>query len=170
MSDLIERLARGLSNLTGLGRVTADTEETPATPTLQLALPGSVLRSDMPYLQEYGFASRPVPGSDAVMTFIGGDRSRGVVVATGDQRNRPKDLKPGEVCLYHPKTKSRIWLKEDGSIALIPANGKVTLEGSLTVTEDVTAKEVTASEISLTKHKHSGVRSGPDQSGPPQSS
>ncbi|GBR06433.1 phage baseplate assembly protein [Asaia siamensis] len=165
MRDILERMGRSLANMTGIGRITSDTNQDPATPTVQVALPGSNLRSDLPLLEQYGFASRPVPGSDAVVVFQGGDRSRGVVVATGDQRNRPADLQPGDVCLYHPRTKSRIWLKADGSIELSPANGKVTMAGTLTVTEDVVANGV-----SLVNHLHTGVQKGSDQSGPPKAS
>jgi len=163
MRDILERMGRSLSNLPGIGRITANTNETMATPTTQVALPGGNMRSDLPLLQDYGFASRPVPGSDATVIFQSGDRSRGVIVATGDQRNRPTDLQPGEVCLYHPQTKSRIWLKADGSIELAPANGKITMTGTLTVTEDVVANG-----ISVVNHVHTGVQTGSGQSGPPK--
>jgi len=165
MRDIIERLGRGLSNLTGIGRVTANTNEALSTPTIQIALPGAVLRSDVPLLQQYGLASRPVPGADVVVTFLAGDHSRGVAIATGDQRNRPKDLQPGDVCVYHPQTQSRIWLKSDGSIELAPASGTVSVQGTLTVTKDVVADGV-----SLLGHVHTAVQKGSDQSGPPQTS
>lgn len=165
MRDIVERLGRSLSNLTGIGRITANTDESQPTPTTQIALPGSVLRSDVPLLQQYGFTSRPVPGSDVMVIFQSGDHSRGVAVATGDQRDRPTDLQPGEVCIYHPKSQSRIWLREDGSILLFPSNGEVAVDGTLSVTRDVIA-----SGVSLLNHVHTAVQKGSDQSGPPQSS
>ncbi|GBQ59655.1 bacteriophage protein [Komagataeibacter swingsii DSM 16373] len=150
----------------GIGRQTADTNESPNTPTTQIALAAGELRADVPIVQEYGLASRPVPGSDLVVAFIGDDRTRGVVIATGDQRGRPKDLQPGEVCLYHPQTGSRIWLKEDGSIALNPANGKTTIAGDLTASGTITGNEVVAQGIKLSSHEHSNGNNGAD-TGPP---
>ncbi|WP_207303488.1 phage baseplate assembly protein [Komagataeibacter xylinus] len=166
----LPRIARGLMMLVGIGRQTSDTNEQTGTPTLQAAITAGELRPDMPMVQEYGLASRPVPGSDVVTVFIGGDRKRGVVVATGDQRGRPTDLQPGEVCLYHPRTGSRIWLKADGSIAIIPANGKTALTGDLTATGTITGNEVVAQGIKLSTHPHGGVTPGSGKSGAPEAS
>ncbi|WP_200410756.1 phage baseplate assembly protein domain-containing protein, partial [Komagataeibacter oboediens] len=141
------RTARRVMMALGIGRQTANTNETPNTPTVQAALAAGEMKADLPIMQEYGLASRPVPGSDLVIAFIGGDRTRGVVIATGDQRGRPKDLQPGEVCLFHPSTGSRIWLMEDGSIALNPANNKVTTPGDFTAGGTITGNEVVAQNV-----------------------
>ncbi|WP_308721015.1 phage baseplate assembly protein [Komagataeibacter xylinus] len=170
MTSAFVRTARRVMMAVGIGRQTADTNEQVNTPTLQAALAAGELRSDLPMVQEYGLASRPVPGSDVVVVFLGGDRTRGVVVATGDQRGRPKDLQPGEVCLYHPSTGSRIWLKADGSIAIVPANGKTALTGDLTATGTITGNEVVAQGIKLSTHPHSGVTPGSGKSGAPEAS
>ncbi|AQS88276.1 bacteriophage protein [Neoasaia chiangmaiensis NBRC 101099] len=162
MSMVMTRLARRISMALGIGRQTADTNESTSTPTVQVALNGGELRSDVPMVQLYGFASRSVPGSDVIVVFQDGDRSRGVAVATGDQRNRPTDLQPGEVCVFHPQTGSRIWMKADGSIAIVPHNGQALLDGTLTVTKDVIANGV-----SLVNHLTSDVQPGSGQSGPP---
>lgn len=164
------RTARRVMMALGIGRQTANTNETPNTPTVQVALAATELRSDVPIVQEYGLASRPVPGSDLVVAFIGGDRTRGVVIATGDQRGRPKDLQPGEVCLFHPSTGSRIWLKADGSILLTPANNKTAVTGDLTATGTITGNEVEAQGIRLSSHPHNGVTAGSSNSGPPVAS
>ncbi|AQU87961.1 hypothetical protein B0W47_11315 [Komagataeibacter nataicola] len=170
MTSAFVRTARRVMMAVGIGRQTADTNEQVSTPTLQAALAAGELRSDLPMVQEYGLASRPVPGSDVVVVFLGGDRTRGVVVATGDQRGRPKDLQPGDVCLFHPRTGSRIWLKEDGSIAIIPANGKTALTGDLTATGTITGNEVVAQGIKLSTHPHGGVTAGSGKSGAPEAS
>ena len=166
MTAALTRTARRVMMALGVGRQTADTNETPNTPTVQVALAADELRSDVPIMQEYGLASRPVPGADLLVAFIGGDRTRGVVIATGDQRGRPKDLQPGEVCLFHPSTGSRIWLKADGSIAIVPANGKTAATGDLTVSGTITSNEVVAQGVKLTDHAHSNGNDGAD-TGPP---
>ncbi|MBN3866458.1 hypothetical protein GWK89_03110 [Gluconobacter kondonii] len=138
MSSLA-RLARRVAMAFGLGRQTADTDESRSTSTVQVALASGELRSDVPVMQLYGFASRSVPGSDLALMFISGDRTRAVAVASGDQRGRPTDLEPGEVCLYHPRTGSRILLNERGGVEItadddnISLNGNVLLNGSINV-------------------------------------
>ena len=127
MSDTFTRLARRVAMSLGLGRQLSDTDNRQSTPTLQVALAAGELRSDVPLVQEYGFASRPVPGPDIVAVFQGGFRPRGAAIARGDQRNRPKDLQPGAVCLYLPRTGSRIRPTNDGPFALTPLNGLVLL-------------------------------------------
>ncbi len=167
MTAPLLRVARRVAMALGIGRQTADTDESQTTATVQVALPGGELRSDVPLVQLYGYASRPVPGSDLIVVFQGGDRSRGVAIASGDQRGRPTDLQPGEVCLYHPRTGSRIWMKADGSILIAPQNGKTALTGDLTVSGAVTGNEVIAQGVKLSSHPHDGVQPGSGQSGKP---
>ena len=52
-------------------------------------------------IQEYGFASQPLRGCEAVVLHVGGERSFAMVVATDDPRYRPWKLKPGEVVIYN---------------------------------------------------------------------
>lgn len=68
--------------------------------TLQLGLLDGELADGAEHIQEYGFASRPLPGGEAVALFPGGDRSFALVVATGDRRYEPLGLEPGEVAIY----------------------------------------------------------------------
>lgn len=51
-------------------------------------------------IQEYGFASRPKAGAQAVVLFLGGNRDHGVVVGVEDGEIRPKDLAEGEASVY----------------------------------------------------------------------
>lgn len=167
----IARLARRVAMAFGLGRQTADTDESRSTATLQVALASGELRSDVPVMQLYGFASRSVPGSDLALMFISGDRTRAVAVASGDQRNRPSDLSPGDVAVYHPRTGSRIWLKGDGSIEISPAGKKLTINADVTIAGSLNASgDVQGGEISLQNHLTTGVESGSGKSGPPASS
>ena len=54
----------------------------------------------MPLLQEFGLASTPPPGAQAIALFINGDRSHGHVIATDDARYRPRDIESGMAALY----------------------------------------------------------------------
>jgi phage baseplate assembly protein V len=81
---------------------------------------------NMPVLQIYGLASHAMPGSDATAIFASGDRSNGVIVATGNQQHRLRNLNPGEVALYD----------NNGTVVKLAGGGNVqiTCTGSVTVT------------------------------------
>lgn len=161
MANPLTRTARRVAMALGVGRTTADTNETRSTATVQVVLPGNELLGEVPLIQQVGFHSRPLPGSDIVVQFQAGDRQRSVAIATGDQRSYPKDLQPGDACVFHVKTGARVWVKADGSIA-VSAHGPLHFSATeavfdcpITCTKDVTATgDVKAGTISLTQHRH----------------
>ncbi|MDN7814918.1 phage baseplate assembly protein domain-containing protein [Burkholderia vietnamiensis] len=55
---------------------------------------------NLPRCAEYGFTSNPPEDSDAVVAFAGGDRSNGVVIATGNAKYRMKQMATGEVAIH----------------------------------------------------------------------
>jgi phage gp45-like len=168
MTDSIgERLFRRILSATGLARITASRDDT-ATQVLQLDFGGGEIHDNRYRLAEYGFSSRPLPGADAFVAFPMGDRSGGVVIATGDRRYRLQSLAAGEVALYddlgHIVKLSRSGISIDGgghnlTIANTP---KVTIAGDLEATGDVKA-----GTVSLKQHKHTGVSTGAALTGVP---
>ncbi len=80
------------------GIVTA-VEQEGALPTLRARFLAGEEHGDIPLMQQYGFASRPLPGAECVVAFMGGERSQGVAVATCDRRFIPV-LGEGEVVIY----------------------------------------------------------------------
>ena len=101
---MIERLARRILMAIGVGRATAPTIETGPTQIVQAAFPGDLISGqdlkEVPSVQSFGFASALKAGADVVALFLSGDRSKGVVIASNDQRYRPTGLLPGEVMIY----------------------------------------------------------------------
>ena len=77
----------------------------------------------MPVLQIYGLASHAEPGSDAMAMFASGDRSNGVIVATGNQKHRLRGLKPGEVALYDNTGSQSVLKLANGGNVEMTANG-----------------------------------------------
>lgn len=101
---MMERMARRIRSMLGIGRATAPSVEGP-TPEVQLSFIGTAnagpeLRDGVPSMQNYGFASATLPGCDYAVAFLSGDRSKGVAVASNDRRYRPTALKTGEAMMY----------------------------------------------------------------------
>lgn len=123
-------------------------------------------------LGHYGLAYCPPDGSEAVVLFIGGRRSAGVVIATGHRETRPKDLKPGEAMLFNGLTGAFVKMCEDGKIrsegdwvhtGTFHASAAITSQSDIT---DHTAADGTGG-VSMKEHRdaynahhHTGVTVG----------
>lgn len=70
-------------------------------------------RDDTEVFQQYGVASRPHPGAEAVVVALGGDPSHQIVIAVEDARFRFGPLKTGEVALYDDQGQ-HVYLYRDG--------------------------------------------------------
>jgi phage gp45-like len=98
------------------------------------AFAGEVLE-DVHFVQHFGFASRPAPGSEAIVVMVGGDRSHPVAVASVDRRHAGPELAEGDVVLFS-SSGDQIHLPASGGILI---RGDVDVEGSLRVEGGVTA-------------------------------
>jgi phage baseplate assembly protein V len=191
-----DRIARRLIAVVARGNKTTGRDDGNVQ-LLQVQLGDKEIHDNLPRLAEFGFTSMPPDGAHAVVLFVGGDRSNGVVIATGHIATRLKNLQPGESALYHADGK-HVYLKADrieidakgqpvnvisASEVNVTASGPVnvtagggatinaetTINGSLHVTGNVTSDaDVFASGISLHNHTHGGVKSGGDNTGSPQ--
>ena len=89
---------------------------------------------DVPRLGHYGLHYVPPLGAEAVAVFLNGDRSAGIVIATGHRESRPTDLEEGEVMIYNGLTGAYVKLTADGRIR---SKGDWLHEGSFHATGDV---------------------------------
>ncbi len=64
-------------------------------------------------VQNYGFASSPKPGSQAVMLMVGGNRDHPLVIAADNPKTRKKSLKAGETAVYGDAVENFLYFKED---------------------------------------------------------
>lgn len=121
--------------------------------TLQVELLKGELRDQVERMQNYGFTSHPLPGADAAVVFVTGNREQGIAVAVDDRRYR-LNLQPGEVSLYDD-IGNRVSLLRDridilGTDLVSVVAPAVTVEcDDLTATATATA-EIEAPEITLT--------------------
>jgi phage gp45-like len=113
-----------------------------------------------------------MPGTDAVAVFASGDRSNGVIIATGNQKYRLRNLKPGEVALYD----------NAGNIVKLAAGGNLEITCPTKVRVVTPRLEVTGDIIDhcdeqdhtdadmrtiYNSHTHRGVQPGSGNSGIP---
>jgi phage baseplate assembly protein V len=138
---------------------------------VQVTLLEGETRDEVERFQEYGFSSVPLPGAEAVMVCVSGNRDHGIVVAVEDRRYRLKDLGPGDAALYDHRG-AKIHLSETG-ILIEAAGQNVEITGAPQVniasgTVNVTGGDVVADGISLKTHTHGGVQPGSGSTGVPQ--
>jgi len=141
MSDLAgfaRQFWRRIQLTVARARVTAS-DDTGTVQKIQAQVNWGELRDGTPRLAEFGFTSRPPAQSDVVLVFIAGDRSNGVVIATGHQPSRPKNLAEGEAMLYDLWGK-HVYLKADGSIEIDAKNGPVVVNNATQVTINASSK------------------------------
>lgn len=138
MIDSIQRLYQRILHAIGRGRITTGSD-TGSVQLQQVQLGPDEIKDNIPRLAEFGLTSMPPVGSDAVLVFIGGDRSNGAIIATGHQASRPTNLKPGETMLYSQDGKS-VYMTADGGIVVEAKGQVVTVNNATTVTINAATK------------------------------
>jgi phage baseplate assembly protein V len=134
----LDRLHRRIRMAVGILKITATDDSGPVHRAQVRGFPPEVI-DNMPVAQIYGLASHAMPGTDAVAVFASGDRSNGVIIATGNQKYRLRNLKPGEVALYD----------NAGSVVKLAAGGNIEITCTGTVTVNADSVTISAPTIYL---------------------
>lgn len=125
----------------------------------------------------YGLDSNPP--KDSWVLLVGSQSQEAVKVGfISDMLNRKKELKEGECVLYNTKTKSWVFLKENGDIELDSKNDLIAnVVGATTITStgdvNISASNITLTGnvvidgITFSAHKHTDVQSGGSETGGP---
>jgi phage gp45-like len=171
VSAFSERLYRRVLNMVAPVKITATDDSGPVHRTQVRGYPPETIDA-MPVLQVFGLATHAPPGSDGMAIFGSGDRSNGVIVATGHQASRPKGQPQGGTTLYDSAGTS-IVLDAGGNIT-ITAKGKVrVVTPRLEVTGDIIdhCDEQSNTDADMRRiynsHTHSGVQRGSGDTDPP---
>ena len=141
---------------------------------LQMRLTAGEVNDDMEHFEPYGFTSNPLAGAEGIATFLGGDRSHGVVLVVADRRYRLKALAAGEVAIYTDEG-DKIHFKRGRVIDIDTATLNIRASSGVNIdspTLSMSGKIVSqgdqlAAGISQINHVHSGVQPGPGQTGAP---
>jgi phage baseplate assembly protein V len=136
----IERMYRRILMVVGRGRIKTGRDDGPAQ-LLQVRLGQLETVDNIPRLAEYGFQSMPPADTDAIVLFAGGNRSDGVIIATGSQKYRMRSLKTGEVSISDDQGQS-VYLTRTG-IVINGGGFPITLENAPTITLDSAHVKVT---------------------------
>lgn len=146
-------LRHRLASLVTRGHVCAVQSDT--LQTVQVKTQSDELYDGIEHMEPYGFTAHPLPGplTDACAVFLNGDRSHGVVLAISDRQYRPRDLKPGEACLFtHEDTASqgrfRVHLRNGRVLTLL--GDVVAVDADSTVTVTAPHVVVNASHVTIT--------------------
>ena len=162
----LEALYRRLLYVVGRGEVTL-VKDSGAAQTMQVRRGSAGVQDNMPRLAEYGFQSVPPVGSDAVVLSLAGSSSDAVVIATGNQQFRLRNLGNGEVAISDDKGQ-RVHLTAFG--IHIVAAGTLTIDATaLVVNADTTFNgtvQANGHAIDDT-HQHGGVTTGLGNTGTP---
>lgn len=131
----------GLTNLLklviGRGRIQTTNADGPLQ-RFQLLLSAKE-RPTLSRIAEFGLASRPMVGADAVAVFISGNRSNGVIIATNDLNHSFTLANDGESALYNAFGQS-VYLTKAGGIVIEAGGEDVTINGAAHVTVHASVK------------------------------
>lgn len=128
----------------------------------QMSLLAEETLDNLEILQDYGFTSKPLSGAEGVVIFPAGDKSHGLVIATGDRRYR-LEIENGEVALFDDLG-SKVHLKRGGTVEvscstkvllttpLVEATANMKVNGNLEVvgTSDLQAAVTAGATIEAT--------------------
>ena len=185
----------GLRNLFGIGSVTLvdDSGEMQLLQITERSVGKGIADRIMDKIRrvtEFGFASVPPLGSEALVARRGGERIQSMVIGTSHRPSRPRNLQPGDTCLYDVRG-AKVQLTENGLIidcaglpavvqnsptVTVTATEKILFDAPLTectgdfkadklLTADGTPVELGALRDAYNAHRHSGVSTGTGTSG-----
>jgi phage baseplate assembly protein V len=159
----LERILRRLALIVGHGRITIGDDSGQAQ-VQQVQFSDRELQDDIPRVAEYGFTSMPLVGCQALVVFVGGERSNGAIVGTHDERHRMRNLQPGEVAIHDDLGQS-VYITRAGIV--VDGGGKpITFQNAPSVDFNVTALRHNGTNVGAT-HTHGGVTAGGASTGTP---
>lgn len=114
VAKLMAPLARRVYLMIGRGVVRL-VDDAGGLQVLQVTLLDGEPRRGLERIGQYGHASNPPDGAEAVVASVCGSRDHGVVIAVEHRRHRLKDLKRGESALYDDLGQ-RVHVTRDGIV------------------------------------------------------
>lgn len=120
----------------GRAIIKAVNDGTPIQETRISALAGEAM-DRIARMQEFGFASNPPEGTEAIVVALGGNRENLVIIATDNRAVRFKNLASGEMAIY----------TDDGTYLHLKKNGNVELKTATKTLVDCPDVEITGNVL-----------------------
>jgi phage gp45-like len=156
----VARLSRRIGSPFALARTTNAPDDSGAVQTVQAQLDPLSTRDGIPVMYHYGFGSVPPIGTDLHIAYLDGDRSKGIVIASGNQAARLSGKSPGDAWMAGHDFSIVINAGGINITGNVTHNGNYTLDGTmaitgaLTATQGITAGAGGADQVTLQKHVH----------------
>lgn len=138
MLEMFDRLSQRVLLTIARALVTV-VRDTDGIQIMQVKLSATETRDGLPRFADFGFSSNPPAGSDALVAFVAGDRSKGIVIGTCHQQSRPQGLSPGESILHSQDGKS-VYLTASEGIVVDAKGQPVVVNNASDVTWNCTGK------------------------------
>lgn len=151
----VRQLERRKSSPFGVARSTNAPVDTGSVQTIQAQLDALTTVDAIPILYHHGFFSNPPVGSDLHLCFLDGDRSKAVIVASGNQATRFKNAGAGDAGLFahgltiHLASGGMTLIDTAGSEINMSNDGKITLTSEQFIWNGQNATLTATGEISL---------------------
>ncbi|HET6609010.1 MAG TPA: phage baseplate assembly protein [Rhodopila sp.] len=153
-----------LIQILGLGRSTTAVTDGGKIRTVQMKFPTTgETRGEVPFMQHYGFASRPHAGCDFTVVALDHHPGKSIAIASNDQR-WTITLAEGEIAM-HDDQDQKFHLTRDGWDILDKSGNRI-LSSPAGVA--ITSATLTHNGVNIgSTHEHTGVTSGASDTGPP---
>lgn len=95
---------------------------------VQIQIYDDQIRDGVEHFQPGGISHVPSAGAEGIMLSVGGDTSHGLLVNASNRDQRPTEMNEGETQVWD-KTGSKVHLKSDGDVAMVPSGSFVHVGG-----------------------------------------
>lgn len=148
---------------------------------IQVRLMAGEVKGNVEHFEPYGWTSHAQSGAEAVVAFVGGDRSHGIALCVADRRYRLVGLEAGEVAIYSDEGDSVV-LRRGRTVEVTTETFRLNAKrcelnapdgiflNSLLVSasKDIRAEgDIVAGATSVRDHRHKDVQPGSGTSGGP---
>lgn len=145
VATLVRPLARRVRVM--LGRCVLEAiVDTGQMQTVKLQALDGIVRDDVEHYQPGGLSHVTPKDSEALFLSVGGDSSHMIAILASDRTKRPTGLSSGETKLYAVDG-GYIYLKQDGSVAIVQGDGALTHIGAESAAEFAAQANKTDSRI-----------------------
>jgi phage baseplate assembly protein V len=145
---LMAPLRRGLQMI--LARAVVAAVRSGRMQAVQVTILAGETKDGVEHFEPYGWTSHPLRGAEAVVGFVGGDRSHGIALVVADRRYRISTLQPGEVAIYTDENQQgghRVVMRRGRVVEIACRDLHVVAENDITLQAGGRIVEISANHV-----------------------